>query len=285
MLIKIKIHAIGVNRADILQLEGKYPSPDGNKIPGLEVSGIRMDTGERVFALLTSGGYSNEVEVDEGLVCTIPGEIDYTHAAAIPEAIVTTWLNLYKLGNIHNSSNILIHGGASGICSMMIQFALNESKRVFTTSRNIKKLEYLKNFKNCERLTFEQFKYDIDTSGLKMDLIIDILGGKYLEQNLSILDKYGKLILFAIMDGKISEINIARILMKNLNIIGSTLRSKATEEKVSLFKEACENLLPSITEGIVKPIISKVYKFSEFEKAHQLLKSGNNIGKIILVMD
>lgn len=285
MLIKIKIHAIGVNRADILQLEGKYPSPDGNKTPGLEVSGIRMDTGERVFALLTSGGYSNEVEVDEGLVCTIPGEIDYTHAAAIPEAIVTTWLNLYKLGNIHNSSNILIHGGASGICSMMIQFALNESKRVFTTSRNIKKLEYLKNFKNCERLTFEQFKYDIDTSGLKMDLIIDILGGKYLEQNLSILDKYGKLILFAIMDGKISEINIARILMKNLNIIGSTLRSKATEEKVSLFKEACENLLPSITEGIVKPIISKVYKFSEFEKAHQLLKSGNNIGKIILVMD
>lgn len=285
MLIKIKIHAIGVNRADILQLEGKYPSPDGNKIPGLEVSGIRMDTGERVFALLTSGGYSNEVEVDEGLVCTIPGEIDYTHAAAIPEAIVTTWLDLYKLGNIHNCSNILIHGGASGICSMMIQFALNESKRVFTTSRNIKKLEYLKNFKNCERLTFEQFKDDIDTSGLKMDLIIDILGGKYLEQNLSILDKYGKLILFAIMDGKISEINIARILMKNLNIIGSTLRSKATEEKVSLFKEACENLLPSITEGIVKPIISKVYKFSEFEKAHQLLKSGDNIGKIILVMD
>lgn len=285
MLIKIKIHAIGVNRADILQLEGKYPSPDGNKIPGLEVSGIRMDTGERVFALLTSGGYSNEVEVDEGLVCTIPGEIDYTHAAAISEGIVTTWLNLYKLGNINNCSNILIHGGASGICSMMIQFALNESKRVFTTSRNIKKLEYLKNFKNCERLTFEQFKDDIDTSGLKMDLIIDILGGKYLEQNLSILDKYGKLILFAIMDGKISEINIARILMKNLNIIGSTLRSKATEEKVSLFKEACENLLPSITEGIVKPIISKVYKFSEFEKAHQLLKSGNNIGKIILVMD
>ena len=285
MTIKIKVHAIGVNRADILQLEGKYPSPDGNKIPGLEVSGIRIDTGERVFALLTSGGYSKEVEADEGLVHTIPSEIDYTHAAAIPEAMVTTWLNLYKLGNVKNCSNILIHGGASGICSMMIQFALNEGKRVFTTSRDIKKLEYLKNFNNCERLTFEQFKDNISISGLKMDLIIDILGGKYLEQNLSILDKYGKLILFAIMDGKISEINIARILMKNLSVVGSTLRNKATEEKVALFKEACENLLPCITKGMIKPIISKIYKFSEFEKAHQLLKSGDNIGKIILIMD
>ena len=178
MTIKIKVHAIGVNRADILQLEGKYPSPDGNKIPGLEVSGIRIDTGERVFALLTSGGYSKEVEADEGLVHTIPAEIDYTHAAAIPEAMVTTWLNLYKLGNVKNCSNILIHGGASGICSMMIQFALNEGKRVFTTSRDIKKLEYLKNFNNCERLTFEQFKDNISISGLKVDLIIDILGGK-----------------------------------------------------------------------------------------------------------
>ncbi len=285
MPIKVRVHAIGVNRADILQLEGKYPSPDGNKIPGLEVSGVRMDTGERVFALLTSGGYAKEVEVDEGLVCKIPDEIDYTYAAAIPEAMVTTWLNLYKFGNVKNCSNILIHGGASGICSMMIQFALNEGKKVFTTSRDIKKLEYLRNFKNCERLTFEQFKDDIDTSGLKMDLIIDILAGKYLEQNLSILDKYGKLILFAIMDGKISEINVARILMKNLNIIGSTLRSKAIEEKVLLFKEACENLLPFITKGVVKPVISKIYKFSEFEKAHQLLKSGDNIGKIILIME
>ena len=285
MPIKVRVHAIGVNRADILQLEGKYPSPDGNKIPGLEVSGVRIDTGERVFALLTSGGYAKEVEVDEGLVCKIPDEIDYTYAAAIPEAMVTTWLNLYKFGNVKNCSNILIHGGASGICSMMIQFALNEGKKVFTTSRDIKKLEYLRNFKNCERLTFEQFKDDIDTSSLKMDLIIDILAGKYLEQNLSILDKYGKLILFAIMDGKISEINVARILMKNLNIIGSTLRSKAIEEKVLLFKEACENLLPFITKGVVKPVISKIYKFSEFEKAHQLLKSGDNIGKIILIME
>ena len=118
-----------------------------------------------------------------------------------------------------------------------------------------------------------------------MDLIIDILGGKYLEQNLSILGKYGKLILFAVMDGKISKINIARILMKNLSIIGSTLRNKVVEEKALLFEGACENLLPYIVNGAVRPIISRVYKLSEFEKAHQLLKSGNNIGKIVLIAD
>ena len=285
MLVKVKVYAIGVNRADVLQLEGKYHAPDGNKIPGLEVSGIRVDTGERVLALLSSGGYSKEVEVDERLVCKIPEDIEYIDAAAIPEAMVTAWLNLYKLGDIQNCSNVLIHGGASGVCSMMVQFALIEGKRAFTTSSNVKKLKYLENIKNCVTLTFEQFKDDIDKNNLKMDLIIDILGGKYLEQNLSILGKYGKLILFAVMDGKISKINVARILMKNLSIIGSTLRNKVVEEKALLFKEACENLLPHIINGAVRPIISRVYKLSEFEKAHQLLKSGNNIGKIVLIAD
>ena len=168
---------------------------------------------------------------------------------------------------------------------MMVQFALIEGKRTFTTSNNIKKLKYLENIKNCVTLTFEQFKDDIDKNHFKMDLIIDILGGKYLEQNLSILGKYGKLILFAVMDGKISKINIARILMKNLSIIGSTLRNKVVEEKALLFEGACENLLPYIVNGAVRPIISRVYKLSEFEKAHQLLKSGNNIGKIVLIAD
>ena len=158
MLVKIKVHAIGVNRADVLQLEGKYHAPDGNKIPGLEVSGVRIDTGERVFALLSSGGYSREVEVDERLVYKIPEGVEYIDAAAIPEAMATAWLNLYKLGDIQNCSNVLIHGGASGICSMMVQFALIEGKRTFTTSNNIKKLKYLENIKNCVTLTFEQFK-------------------------------------------------------------------------------------------------------------------------------
>ena len=105
MKIKIKVKAIGVNRADILQLEGKYTSPDGNNVPGLEVSGIRNDNGQRVFALLTSGAYSEEVEVDENFIHPIPNHIDYNVAAAIPEAIVTTWLNLYNIGKIKDCSS------------------------------------------------------------------------------------------------------------------------------------------------------------------------------------
>ncbi len=283
MKVKIKVKAIGVNRVDILQLEGKYTSPDGNSIPGLEVSGIRNDNGQRVFALLTSGGYSEEVEVDENFIHPIPNHIDYNIAAAIPEAIVTTWLNLYNIGKIKDCSNVLIHGGASGICSLTIQYALNEGKDVFTTARDIKKLDYLKNFPNCKRLSFDQFKDKIKSKNLKIDLIIDILGGKYLDQNLSLLNKYGKLILFAVMDSKISEINAVRILMKNLTIIGSTLRNKNEKQKSLLFKEACKNLLPYIFEGTIRPLISKIFPLKDYIHAHQYIKSGKNIGKVILV--
>ena len=282
MKVKIKVKAIGVNRADILQLEGKYPSPDGNKTPGLEVSGIRLDTGKRVLALLTSGGYNEEVEVDENFVHYIPDNIDYITAAAIPEAIVTTWLNLYKLGNVKSCYNVLIHGGASGICSLMIQYALNENKKVYTTARNIKKLDFFKKFQNCKTLSFDTFQDEIKSKNLRMDLIVDILGGKYLNQNLSLLNKYGKLILFAIMDGKISEINAAKILMKNLTIIGSTLRDKNDKQKSLLFKDACKNLLPYIFQGTINPLISKTFPLKDCTLAHQYIKSGNNIGKIIL---
>lgn len=285
MKVKIKVKAIGVNRADILQLEGKYLSPDGNKTPGLEISGVREDNGQRVFALLTSGGYSKEVEVDENFIHPIPDHIDYNIAAAIPEAIVTTWLNLYKLGKIKECSNVLIHGGASGICSLMIQYALNEGKDVFTTARNIKKLDYLKDSPNCKRLSFDQFQENIKFQNLKIDLIIDILGGKYLDQNLSLLNKYGKLILFAVMDNKISEINAARILMKNLTIIGSTLRNKEEKQKSLLFQEACKNLLPHIFKGTIQPLISKILPLKDYIYAHQYIKSGANIGKVVLITD
>ena len=125
----------------------------------------------------------------------------------------------------------------------------------------------------------------IRKKNLKIDLIIDILGVKYLDQNLSLLDKYGKLILFAVMDGKISEINAARILMKNLTIIGSTLRNKNEKQKSLLFQEACKNLLPHIFEGTIRPLISKIFPLKDYIHAHQYIKSGKNIGKVILVTD
>ncbi|MFQ3306879.1 MAG: NADPH2:quinone reductase [Candidatus Midichloriaceae bacterium] len=279
--IKINVKAIGVNRADILQLEGKYPAPDNNPIPGLEIAGIRIDTNERVCALLTSGGYSNVVEVDESQIFTIPDGLDFVEAAALPEALVTTWLNLFQLGNIHNISNVLIHGGASGICSMMVKFALFFGKKVYTTSKNIEKLDYLKNIDNCTCLTFDDYIENILNYG-KVDLVIDILGGKYLDGNLKVLQEKGRLILFAVMDNKTSEINIARILLKNLTIIGSTLRNKTKEEKALLINDMVKNLLPIITSGKISPIISKIFKLEDYKSAHDFIKSGKNIGKVIL---
>jgi NADPH2:quinone reductase len=281
MLIKIKVHAIGVNRADILQLEGKYPSPDGNKVPGLEVSGVRMDTNEKVCALLTSGGYSEFVEVDERHVFSLPDNMDFIEGAAIPEALVATWLNLYQLGGINSKSSVLIHGGASGVCSTIVQFALCDGKTVYTTSKDVKKLSYLNGRENCKTLTFDDFKTAIVDDG-KVDIIIDILGGKYFDDNLSILKEGGKLILFATMDGKISQINVARILMKNLSIIGSTLRNKSDDTKAKLIQEAVKNLLPYIKQGKVKPLISKVFRLEDYKEAHEFIKSGQSVGKVVL---
>jgi NADPH2:quinone reductase len=281
MLIKIQVHAAGVNRADILQLEGKYPSPDGNKTPGLEVSGIRMDTNEKVCALLTSGGYSKMVEVDERHVFAFPSHMDFVEAAAIPEALVTTWLNLYKLGGITRNSNVLIHGGASGVCSTMVQFACCDGKVVYTTSKNIDKLNYLKDTANCIRSTFKDFK-EVILENDKVDIVVDILGGKYFDDNLNVLNNAGKLILFAAMDGKFSEINVARILMKNLTIIGSTLRNKTNDAKAELLNEAVRNLLPYVDQGKVKPVISKVFPLENYKEAHEFIKSGESVGKVVL---
>ena len=285
MYATVRIHAIGVNRIDLLQLAGQYPSIDKNKVPGIEVAGTRLDTGERVFALLTSGGYNKEIKINKNLLYNIPDNIDYINAAAIPEAIVTTWLNLYKLGNIHHCSNIFIHGGANGICSTMIQFALSEGKNVLTTSRYIKKLQYLKNFKNCQLVALDRFDNNITQKILNIDLIVDILGDQYFNKNLSILAQHGRLISTAVMSCKTSKIDLAKILMKNLTIIGSTLVNKSIKRKTLLFKEACNALLPKFTKGIIKPLISRTYKFSELQKAHDLLKSNGNIGKVVLTLD
>ncbi|WPX96937.1 zinc-binding dehydrogenase [Candidatus Bandiella euplotis] len=281
MLVKIKVHAIGVNRADILQLQGKYPSPDGNAVPGLEISGIRMDTNQKVCALLTSGGYSEMVEVDERQTFLVDHNIDFVQAAAIPEAIVTTWLNLYQIGGLKPSTSVLIHGGASGIGSFMVQFALCDGKIVYTTAKAVAKLDYLKNYGNCIRSTFDEFKTRI-ASAEKVDLLIDILGGRYFEDNLSILNEHGRLILFAVMDGKLSTVNAARILMKNLTITGSTLRNKTPDEKASLLDQAVKNLLPYINQGKVTPLISKVFSLKDYKEAHQFIQSGRSIGKVIL---
>ena len=280
-LVTVEVHTIGVNRADILQLDGKYPAPDGNPTPGLELCGIRLDTNEKVCALVPSGAYAKHLEIDERLIFNIEPHISFINGAALPQAMVTAWLNLCELNYVNNYNNILIHGGGSGVGSLMVQFAAELFQKVYTTAQSLKKLSYCSNIPNCHSLTYENF-YETLFANEKLDYIIDIIGGNFFKQNISLLNNNSTMIIFAVMQGKMSEINLAKILMKNIKIIGSTLRQKSTEEKHRLIQAACSKFLPMINSGKVKPIIAKVFDFKDYKKAHEYLKNRQNTGKVIL---
>ena len=280
----VKVDSIGINRADLMQIKGKYPSPDGSDIPGLEVSGIRTDTGERVAAMLASGGYAEYVAVRKSHLIPLPDSIDFTTGASLPEALAVTWQTLYLIGKIKNrdvnTEKILIHGGASGVGNMMVQFALNEGFTVYTTARSIKKLAHFAH--RCHIMSFDEgFDEYISYHG-KVGLIVDILGGEYFDANLSSCNYGAKIIVLAMMSGRNTNLDLGALLMKNISIIGSTLRSKSDDFKDSVIANVKDYMLPKIINHSIKPIISQVFPFSKMDQAHDYLRSGENIGKIIV---
>lgn len=279
----IKVKAFGLNRADLLQIEGLYPAPDNSSIPGLEVVGILEGTEHRVAALTPSSAWAEYVSVDRRHIIKIADTIDDAAAAALPEAFVTCYLNLFKLGDIENRSSVLIHGASSGIGTTAIQIAKILGKEVFATIGSDEKLERTKfklkldsifNYKN--NAWVEVIK---DKGGV--DLVLDILGGSYTSSNINVLRKYGKLLQIAVMDGSKGEVNVASILMKNLSIIGSTLRSKSDDEKAELVSEASKKLIPLVDKGF-KPIVDSIYQFDDITSAIERLQSREHFGKIVV---
>lgn len=279
----IKVKAIGVNRADILQREGLYPAPSGNNVPGLEVAGIIESTNQKVCVLLESGGYSEYVCAKKEHIIPLKDDFNLTHAAALPEALATCYMSLFDYGKIETGKNVLIHGGASGIGSFAIQIAATVGCKVFTSTSNIGKFQF------CYNLGADEcFNYlDNNFSSLikeqdGVDLVVDILGGKYLTENLKSLNKYGKLVSLAVMDGSEAKINMGGILMKNLSIFGTTLRSKPEHVKAEYIRQVNKLLMPMVYTGKLKPIIDSVYSFNDIEAAHNKMKSRTHKGKIII---
>lgn len=311
--ILIKVEAIGLNRADILQVQGMYKNRENSssesklEIPGLEVSGFCMKTGKRVMALLKKGGQAEYVSAHRSMVFEIPEEIDFVTAASIPEAIVTIWLNLYKLGkleapsvekftrNQQSNGSVLIHGGSSGVGILAAQFTLASGYKVYTTASSTEKLNIFHAiYKNSQQETFvkqnlhllsyrDDFHEAIRKEG-GVDLILDILGGEYLEKNLKALKEYGKTVSIATMSAPTAEISVGRLLLKNLTLIGSTLKSKPIEQKIELFHGAMQNLLPLIKEKNVHVVIDSKFKLDDIKLAYDRIKSRKNIGKVVLTV-
>lgn len=278
----IKVAAIGLNRADILQIDGRYPSPDGSSVPGLEVSGVVDGSVDKVCALLQSGGLAEYVCAKKAHLIHLPNDYGLVSAAGLPEALATCYLNLIKIGQIYAGQKILIHGGSSGIGSMAIQIAAAYGLYVVTSVSNDAKSTQCQNLGANEVINYN----DLFEQRYKnqFDIVLDILGGDYVSKNLTALKPGGKLISIAVMAGKDATINVAQILMKNLTVIGSTLRPKPDNFKAELIHSINDEIMPLIYSGKIRPVIDSISTFGAMDIAINRMKSRSHFGKILITL-
>jgi len=290
----IDVTATAVNRADILQREGKYPPPTGvTDTLGLECSGtivsvgaaLTMDRiGERVTALLAGGGYAQKVAVPIGQIMTVPEGVSLVDAGGLPEVACTVWSNLKHVLNLREGETILIHGGGSGIGTMAIQVAKAMGATVAVTAGSQDKLntcaalgaDYLINYKD------EDFVQRINTDLGGVDAILDNMGASYLERNIDALKRNGRLVIIGMQGGTVAEFNIAQGLRKNVTISATSLRARPENEKAAICREVEKVIWPWITDGVVKLVIDRVMPIAQAPAAQELIEQGEATGKIIL---
>ena len=292
----IEVKAAGVNRPDLLQREGNYPAPKGHSIIlGLEVSGIIVSVGkgvldfkigDRVCALVDGGGYAEFCVANEEQIIKISDKIDFVEASGIPECFFTCWANIFEIGKLKKNQKVLIHGGGSGIGTTAIQMLKLFDVESYVTVGSDKKKRL------CEKLGakmsinhkkedfFVTFKNFLKYQGF--NLILDMVGGDYIQKNIDLLEKDGKLVNIAYQKGSKVEVNMIKVMLKRLIITGSTLRIRNLSFKKKIRNRLIKNIVPFIENGKIKPIVSEVFKLKDAAKAHKRMYESNHFGKIIL---
>ena len=298
----VKIEAAALNRADLMQREGDYPPPPGcPEWMGLEISGEIVKLGEgakkksnwkmgdRVCALLGGGGYAEYVAVKYDMLMPVPKNCSMVEAAAIPEAFATAYLNLFIEGKIKEGNTLLMHAGASGLASVVIPMAKAFGVRVITTVRTDKKAEAIahlgadKVIVTSKEDLAEALKAELE-SGRGVDVAIDCLGGEAMGRCLYYLNRGARWIMIAALAGQKTEIDLKNIYVRNVRIIGSTLRSRAPEIKARILDELVKNVFPKIEERLIRPTVYKVLPIERAEEAHALLQNGESVGKVVLTV-
>ena len=295
----IKVFAVGVNRPDIIQRMGHYAPPVGaSDLLGLEASGeivargskvSKWEIGEKVTALLHGGGYAEFVSVNEKHCLPIPCGLSMIEAAGLCETYFTVWANIFSQKVLKFGESFLVHGGSSGIGIAAIQLAKISGAQVFTTVGNEEKKRFCEalgakisvNYKETDFL--EVFKQS--TKNIGIDVILDMVGGSYIEKNISLLARDGRLIMIAFLEGSKAEINFVRLMLKRLVITGSTLRSRSDSFKAKIAEELYSKVWPLLVSGEIKPVVDKVFPLSRVREAHLHMESSKHIGKIILNVD
>lgn len=292
----IQVKAAGVNYADILQVAGKYPPPTGvDNIPGLEVSGVITEVGrnvtdwqigDKICALVSGCGYSEYIAIPANHLLPIPSNLDYIEAASLPEALCTVWLNLVDKGDLRKGQSVLIHGGSSGIGVAAIQVAKHLGATIFTTARTASKCNKCTELGADYAINYQEQDFveicKANTGGKGVDLILDMVGGAYTPRNMKAIAPYGIIISIACLGGAKAEINLGALLMKNITMMGSTLRGCGDKRKAHLIADIKNNIWPIIENSKFIPVVDKVYPFEQAQDAHNYMQQSNHIGKIIL---
>lgn len=295
----IEVYASALNRADLLQREGNYPPPPGcPEWPGLEVAGVikevspsvtRWKVGDKVCALLGGGGYAEYVSVTEDMVMPIPKGLSFVEASAIPEVYMTAYLNLFHVGNAKAGETLLMNAGASGLASAVIPMAKAFGLRVITTvlgQDKVKEVAYLKADRVVDT-TIEDIAEVLkeeEKNGTPVNLAIDCLAGEKLGECLKYVARGSRWIQIASLAGDISQVDFRNIFVKNIRIIGSTLRSKTPEEKGQLLSELVQKTWCKFESGEVKVKIYKTFPLEKADDAQQVLYRGENVGKVVLIV-
>lgn len=292
----VNVKASALNRADILQRQGLYPAPLGffARVPGLEFAGEVAEIGEnvenfkigdRVFGITAGGAQAEFLLTEESLLAKIPENLSFKEAAAVPEAFITAHDAIFTNGNLQKGETLLIHAVGSGVGLAALQLAKAKNIKVFGTSRTADKLERCKEFGLDEGILTDQklnFSEIIKEKTNGVDVILDLVGARFFDENLKSLTLKGRLILVGLVAGRKAEFDLGMALTKRLKIIGTVLRSRSTEEKAEATQKFIAEVLPLFENGQIKPNLDKIYNVEEIVKAHEYLESNESFGKVVL---
>ncbi|NTV50650.1 MAG: NAD(P)H-quinone oxidoreductase [Geobacteraceae bacterium] len=294
----VKVYATSINRPDLVQREGKYPPPAGDsEILGLEVAGViealgtgvtGWQVGERVMTLVGGGGYAEFAVAYAGHLMRIPENMSFEEAACVCESYITAFLNVFMIGEFKDSQTAILHGGGGGVNTAAIQLcrALTQSSKLIVTAspakmERVKEIgaDFLINFHETPDFTEAVKEY---TNKKGVDLILDHVGAKYLAPNMNSLGYKGRLVIIGVISGIKAELNLALMMVKRQQIIGSVLRSRPVAEKAEIVAEFTRRALPKFADRSIVPIIEKVFSIDQVADAHRMMEEDKHFGKIVL---
>ncbi|WP_461005396.1 NAD(P)H-quinone oxidoreductase [Streptomyces capparidis] len=294
----VEVVAAGVNRADVMQRKGFYdPPPGASPYPGLECSGriaalgpgvAGWRVGDEVCALLAGGGYAERVAVPAGQLLPVPRGVDLVTAAGLPEVAATVWSNVFMAARLRPAETLLVHGGSSGIGTMAIQLAKAAGARVVVTAGSAAKLERCAELGADVTVNYreEDFVERVReaTGGAGADVILDIVGAKYLAGNVDALAVNGRLVVIGLQGGRRAELDLGKLLAKRASVAATSLRARPPREKASIVAAVREHVWPLVEAGRVRPVVDRALPMAEAGEAHRVMEESGHVGKVLLTV-